>query len=145
MDYSNSKEYPIAIEFFEEGGPVASRYKYLTHIKVFSKGDKIFLSYKEAREFVKPKPRLVVANEKELSQDVYKDFLNDLLEHKVNELNKIFPKENPSDKINFFSFSLGNVYNTRFEYSISHKDTPEFKPFENILQLMRNLLFSNMR
>jgi hypothetical protein len=47
LDYSNTTEYPVAIEFYEAGGPVASGYKYLTQVKVFSKAEKIFLSYKE--------------------------------------------------------------------------------------------------
>ncbi|HMV43106.1 MAG TPA: hypothetical protein PK079_14210 [Leptospiraceae bacterium] len=145
MDYSNINEYPVAIEFFEEGGPVASKYKYLTHIRVFSKTNKIYLSYKEAREFISPKPRLVVSNEKELPLDVYKDFLNDLISHKVDELNKIFPNAKANGKANFFSFQLGNVFQIRFEYSNLDKETAEFKPYENILQIMRNLLFSNMR
>ncbi|MBK9497994.1 MAG: hypothetical protein IPO06_01190 [Leptospiraceae bacterium] len=42
LDYSNTKEYPVAIEFYEAGGPVASGYKYLTQVKVFSKAEKIF-------------------------------------------------------------------------------------------------------
>lgn len=146
LNYSNIKEYPVAIEFFEAGGPVASGYKYLTQIKVFSKSEKIFLNYKEVRDFVSPKPRLVVSNEKELSQDVYKEILVDLNNHKVTELNRNFLSQaTTEDKPNFFSLSLGNIVNIRFDYLIKHKDLPEFENFENIIQLMKNLLFSNLR
>ncbi len=146
LDYSNIKDYPVAIEFFEAGGPVASGYKYLTQIKVFSKSDKIFLNYKEVRDFIKPKPRLVVSNEKELSQDVYKEIISDLNHHKITELNHNFLQGiTTEDKPNFFSLTLGNAINVRFDYLINHKDLPEFEKYENIIQLMRNLLFSNLR
>ncbi len=146
LDYSNIKEYPVAIEFFEAGGPVASGYKYLTQIKVFSKADKIFLNYKEVRDFINPKPRLVVSNEKELSQDVYKEIITDLSHHRITELNHNFLQGiTTKDKPNFFSFTLGNAINVRFDYLIKHKDLPEFENYENIIQLMKNLLFSNLR
>ena len=94
LEYTNIDTYPVNIEFFEAGGPVASNYKYITHIRVFSKSGKIFLNYREVREFLSGKPRLVVSNEKELSQEVYKEFLVDLLHHRILELNRNFiPKE----------------------------------------------------
>jgi hypothetical protein len=146
LDYSDTKEFPVLIEFFEAGGPVASGYKYLTQIKLFSRADKVFLNYKEVRDFVNPKPRLVVSNEKELSLDTYKEILTDLINYNIKNLNYSFITENSSnEKPNFFSFSLGEIVKVRFDYSISHKDTPEFEPFENIIQLMKNLLFSNLR
>jgi hypothetical protein len=146
LDYSNTTEYPVAIEFYEAGGPVASGYKYLTQVKVFSKAEKIFLSYKEVRDFVSPKPRLVVSNEKELSLDIYKEILVDLINHQVTSLNHNFISDVSSDtKPNFFSFTLGDIINVRFDYLLSHKDTPEFEPYEDIIQSMKNLLFSNLR
>ena len=146
LDYSDTKEFPVLIEFFEAGGPVASGYKYLTQIKLFNRADKVFLNYKEVRDFVNPKPRLVVSNEKELSLDTYKEMLTDLVNYNITNLNRNFITENYStEKPNFFSFSLGEIVNVRFEYSTTHKDIPEFEPFENIIQLMKNLLFSNLR
>lgn len=146
LDYSNIKDFPVVIEFFEAGGPVASGYKYITHIKVFSKSEKVFLSYREVRDFVNPKPRLVVSNEKEIPHDVYKEILTDLNNHKVTELNRNFISNTISeDKPNFFSLTLGNIIRVRFDYLISHKDLPEFEPYEHIIQLMKNILFSNLR
>lgn len=146
LDYSDTKEFPVLIEFFEAGGPVASGYKYLTQIKLFSRADKVFLSYKEVRDFVNPKPRLVVSNEKELSMDIYKEMLSDLTNFNVTSLNHNFVLENSkNEKPNFFSLSLGEIVKVRFDYLTSHKDSPEFEPYENIIQLMKNLLFSNLR
>lgn len=146
LDYSNTKEFPVLIEFFEAGGPVASGYKYLTQIKLFSKSEKVFLNYKEVRDFVKPKPRLVVSNEKELSMDIYKEMLADLKSYNVTNLNHNFISENPTnEKPNYFVFTLGEIVKVRFDYLTAHKDSQEFEPFENIIQLMKNLLFSNLR
>ena len=105
LDYSNTTEYPVAIEFYEAGGPVASGYKYLTQVKVF-----------------------------------------DLINLQVTSLNHNFISDVSSDtKPNFFSFTLGDIINVRFDYLLSHKDTPEFEPYEDIIQSMKNLLFSNLR
>ena len=146
LDYSDTKEFPVLIEFFEAGGPVASGYKYLTQIKLFSRADKVFLSYKEVRDFVNPKPRLVVSNEKELSMDTYKEMLSDLTNFHITSLNHNFVTENSkNEKPNFFSLSLGEIVKVRFDYLTSQKDSPEFEPYENIIQLMKNLLFSNLR
>ena len=146
IEYTNPREYPVNIEFFEAGGPVASKYRYSTHIRVFSKSDKIFLYYKEVRDFISNKPRLVVSNEKELSLEVYKEFLIDLLNLKVLEANRSFIPENSQiEKPNFFSLTLGESVSVRFDYLILNKDTVEFEPFEDIIQAMKNLLFSNLR
>ncbi|MBK8396624.1 MAG: hypothetical protein IPL26_15495 [Leptospiraceae bacterium] len=145
-EYTNPKEYPVRIEFFEAGGPVASNYKYSTHIKVFSKSDKIYFYYREERIFLSSKPRLVVSNEKELSIDLYKEFLNDLFEQKILNLNKSFIPENSTlQKSNFFSFELGDSIHIRFDYLLDQLGTPEFESFEDIIQLIKNLLFSNLR
>ncbi|MBP9887055.1 MAG: hypothetical protein KBF93_12210 [Leptospiraceae bacterium] len=146
LEYTNIDTYPVNIEFFEAGGPVASNYKYITHIRVFSKSGKIFLNYREVREFLSGKPRLVVSNEKELSQEVYKEFLVDLLHHRILELNRNFiPKESNIEKPNFFSITLGDSVKVYFDYLLTNKDTSEFEPFDDIIQAMKNLLFSNLR
>lgn len=146
LEYTNVSSYPVNIEFFEAGGPVASNYKYVTYIKVFSKSDKIFLNYKEDREFLNGKPRLVVSNEKELSHDVYREFLSELFKNGIQKLNRNFVPENTNiEKPNFFSIKLGEIVRVRFDYLIENKDSSEFEPFEEIIQSMKNLLFSNLR
>lgn len=144
LEYTNLQDYPVYIDFLESGGPVASHYKYITQIKIFNKSDKVYLNYKEVREFLNNRPRLVVSNEKELPYEIYKEFLLDLFSDNITNLNRNFILENTThEPANFFSLQLGEALRVRFDYLLIHKNLSDFEQYENIIQSIKNLLFSH--